>query len=221
MTAPIGILLIDDHELFREGMARLLNGEEGLHVVGQASSLEEAMTILSQQQPEIILLDYDLDTELGISLFALLGSLEVKPQVLLVTAGMPAHAIRAAVDAGAAGILRKDSKPQQLVDAIRQVFVSKELQIEPSPTTSSPILPEPTTRIGNRPLTRRQQLALKGVVDGLSNRAIAEQMHLSEGSVKAIVQELFDWAGVRTRVQLTRLFLERHFSTNPASPSQE
>jgi two-component system, NarL family, nitrate/nitrite response regulator NarL len=212
MGWPIRILILDDHSLFREGLARMLNTEEGLTVAGSCSTADEAISILSSTAVDVMLLDYDLGKELATDFLKSLAVLRTMPRTLIVTAGMTDKARSEALSLGAIGIVLKHSNPEHLIAAVRKAMATEEperIDIQSSGATSGydPSMP---TSLCHRPLTRRQASALRGILDGLGNREIGEKMNLSESSVKAIIQELFHKAGVRTRSQLVRVAIEKH-----------
>jgi two-component system, NarL family, nitrate/nitrite response regulator NarL len=210
-NAPISVLILDDHSLFREVVARLLNAEENLSVCGQCATVEEAVAILSSERVDVILLDYDLGTELGTDFLKTLCLFKETPRILMVTAGMTDRAKREAFSVGAAGIVLKHSRPEILIDAIRKAAAEE-------PPSHAEFLAkahadrrnEPVVLLGERQLTRRQSDVLRGIFDGLGNRAIGETINASETAVKAVIQELFHKAGVRSRSQLVRIAFEKH-----------
>jgi DNA-binding NarL/FixJ family response regulator len=208
----IRLLLLDDHALFREGLLRLLDSESGLTVVGSCATIDHALSVITSTKVDIVLLDYDLGSEAGTAFLASVSVLSNPPRVLMVTAGMTDREARDAVARGALGIVLKHSGPQNLIAAIRRTMTEGALR----PTGNvARTLPMRTARpdmvsLGDLPLTKRQASALHGILDGLSNKEIAESMMVSESSVKAILQELFRKAGVRTRSQLVRIAIEKH-----------
>ncbi len=206
------ILLLDDHGLFREGLARLLASEPGMHIVGQCASIDEALGITARETIDLILLDYDLGGEVGTNILESFAVIKSAPRILIVTAGMTEKSMQAALDAGAIGVVLKHSGPQSLIDAIRNAMKDKEPTLRSGSTLST--LPRSEEHrmnsIQDRPLTRRQSRALHAILDGSSNREMAREMNMSETSVKAVVQELFEKAGVRTRSQLVRVAIEKH-----------
>lgn len=210
--SSIRILLLDDHALFREGLARLLESESGLTVVGTCATVDHALSVLISTEVDIVLLDYDLGNEAGTSLLAGVSVLKKAPRILIVTAGMTEKATRDALALGAVGIVFKHVGPRHLIEAVHNAMSSDmgwdvEALLR---TLSAGVDKQSILTVGDRPLTRRQSSALRGILDGLSNKEIAELMKISESSVKAILQELFHKAGVRTRSQLVRVAIEKH-----------
>ncbi len=211
MNTPTRILLVDDHSLFRESLVRLLESEPDLRVVAHCAAISEAMNILQGEPIDVVLLDYDLGEERGTELLRKLDDCSTQAKVLMVTAGMSDRITLDVLNSRVAGILYKHSNPAQLVEAIRTV-AHGEIWLEGSllrtlVSGSKDQLAEPGSA---RPLTPRQQDVLSGILDGLSNKEIAWNLKVSESSIKAVVQELFRKAGVRTRSQLVRIAIEKH-----------
>jgi DNA-binding NarL/FixJ family response regulator len=131
----------------------------------------------------------------------------------MVTAGLSDETILAVMEAGAAGIFLKHNSPEQLIAAIQRVA---EGEIWLDNAALQALLAGRNNRIDvlerTRPLTARQSDVLRGILDGLANKEIAWKLKTSETSVKAVIQELFHKAGVRTRSQLVRIAIEQHSS---------
>lgn len=210
MNNPVRILLIDDHTLFRESLARLLEVEPGFHVVAHCASIAEALKLLASSPIDVILLDYDLGEEVGTDLINELRSRNTAPKILIVTAGMRDSVTRDALAAGISGVIFKHSGPSQLIDAIHRV-VQGEMWLD-TPAIRSLIATDEKLAASRsvQPLTERQREVLRGILDGLTNKEIASKLHTSESSIKAVIQELFHKAGARTRSQLVRIAIENH-----------
>jgi DNA-binding NarL/FixJ family response regulator len=210
MTEAIRILLIDDHTLFRESLVRLLQTEPGFQMVAHCATVAEGHQALTASTVDLILLDYDLGDELGSDLFTRLSIRGSSTRVIMVTAGMGATAILNAANAGVAGIVLKHSDPRYLIEAIRRVAAG-ETWWDPGilrPVTTAKVDDAPSSNV--RAITERQRQVLRSILDGLTNKEIAARMQASETSVKAIIQELFNKAGVRTRSQLVRVAIEQY-----------
>jgi two-component system nitrate/nitrite response regulator NarL len=209
----VRILMVDDHGLFRESLGRLLDTAPQLRVIAQCATVAEALASLSRTEPDVILLDYDLGEESGLSLLTELQSRASRVRVLMVTAGLADELVLRVMEAGASGIFLKHNNPDQLVDAIRMV-ANGEIWLGSAALHS--LLNEQRNRTGrtdrSRSLTARQSEVLRGILDGLANKEIAWKLNTSETSVKAAIQELFNKAGVRTRSQLVRIAIEQHSS---------
>src|SRR5579875_2527536 len=118
---PLRLLIVDDHSLFRESLARMLDTLSDFCIVGQCATSAEAHMLLQEQAPDIVLLDYDLGLEEGGHLLSYLRAEYPEVKVLLVTAGLSDEVIVRVIEAGAAGVFLKQSSAELLVDAIHQV----------------------------------------------------------------------------------------------------
>lgn len=209
----IRILMVDDHTLFRESLSRLLAFDPQLRVVGQCSTVEEAAAAFARVKADVILLDYDLGEQSGVSLLAELKRRQAQAKVLMVTAGMPDEATVQVMESGAAGVFLKHSSSGQLIAAINKV-ASGELWLDSAGLRC--LIEGRRNRTSllerSRPLTERQSEVLRCILDGLANKEIGWKLGTSESSVKAVIQELFHKAGVRTRSQLVRIAIEKHAS---------
>jgi len=213
MTHRIRLLLVDDHPLFREGLARLLASEPEFEVVAQCSTAAEALEVLRHTEVDIVLLDFDLGDEQGNHFIASARQSGFTGKILMVTAGMSAKESSAALKMGASGIVLKHSSPSALADAIRlvargELWVDQKViqQMADSLQGEQQNLP--------RTLTHREDQVLQGVFEGLINKEIAAKIGVSEDSVKATLKQLFLKTGARTRSQLVRIALEGSFRTN-------
>lgn len=209
----VRILMVDDHGLFREGLGRLLNAAPGFRVVAQCSSVAEAMAALSELDIDVVLLDYDLGEETGTELLTRMNKSGSNARVLLVTAGLTDAVTLQALQAGSAGVFLKHSSPDQLVVAIQQV-AKGEIWLDKGSVRSLVANKAKSLepQVAARQLTFRQSEVLRGILDGLANKEIGWRLKSSESAVKAVIQELFHKAGVRTRSQLVRIAIEKHSS---------
>jgi DNA-binding NarL/FixJ family response regulator len=210
MSQEIRILLVDDHGLFRESLSRLLQAEPDFRIAGTCASATEALAVLGQEQIDLVLLDYDLGEEQGSHFLESARQKGFAGRVLMVTAGMSDAGTLRALESGAAGIFLKHSPPAQLIEAISKVM-SGEMWLDPRAVRSlvAGATGKSDEQRTSQPLTERERAVLKGVFEGLTNKEIAVKLQTSEGTIKAVMQQLFDKTGVRTRSQLVRIALER------------
>jgi DNA-binding NarL/FixJ family response regulator len=214
MAQEIRILLVDDHGLFRDSLSRLLQTEPGFRMVGACATIAEALPIITSEQageqPDIILLDYDLGEEQGTVALDEIRKSGFKGRVLMVTAGMSDAATVRVLESGSEGIFLKHSSPAQLVEAIRRM-VAGEPWLDPRAMRSliAGATGKSEEQRSTQVFTPRERFVLQGVFEGLTNKEIAAQLQVSEGSIKAVMQQLFDKTGVRTRSQLVRIALEK------------
>ncbi len=210
----IRLLLVDDHPLFREGLARLLASEPDFEMVAQCSTSAEALQLLGRSEVDVVLLDFDLGEKQGNHFISSARQSGYAGKILMVTAGMNATESSVALKLGASGIVLKHSSPSTLANAIRLV-ANGETWIDQK------VIQQMADRFlqGDqqglpRTLTEREDQVLRGVFEGLANKEIAAKIGVSESSVKATLQQLFDKTGVRTRSQLVRIALEGPFRMN-------
>jgi two-component system nitrate/nitrite response regulator NarL len=213
--AKVRLLLVDDHGLFREGLSRLLADEPDLELAAQCSSVDEVRRALARVPAnaiDLMLLDFDLGERTGFDALEAARALGFAGKVLMVTAGMGASETARALNAGASGIFLKHSPPAELLQAIRQVVLG---QPWPDRATVARLLTgarqDARQARSPQPLTPRERDVLRGVFEGRANKEIAAALQISEGSVKAVLQQLFAKTGVRSRAQLVRIALENRY----------
>lgn len=201
---------MDDHTLFREALSRWLESEPDLEMAAHCASIGDALEILRRSSIDLVLLDHDLGKERGFQFLIDVRQTGFDGRVLMVTAGMTDAESVKALDLGAHGIFLKHSSPDLLADAIRKVM-SGETWLDPACVQALVEAAKRPERAGrNGPFTERESQVLRGVFEGLSNKEIGARLSISESSVKAALQQLFQKTGVRTRSQLVRIALEEH-----------
>ena len=208
MTATrIRLFVVDDHALFREGLLRLLDTDETLHVVGSAASAETALEQLDQTEADVLILDYDLGSSTALTVVRGLTQRGFRGRTLVVTAGLPDRDALELIRLGVSGIFHKTHSPGELHRSIREVAAGnfligqeylKNLVESVSMLNAAPV-----------PLTDRDRRILRMLLEGFANKEIATGLGVSESAVKAALQNLFAKTGVRTRSQLVRIALEK------------
>lgn len=215
MEPQIRILLIDDHSLFRESLSRLLEAEPDFRIAATCATVREALEVLDRGEPvDIVLLDYDLGDEQGSTFLEEARRRQFEGRILMVTAGMDDAGTLRAFQAGASGLFLKHSPPAQLIEAIHKVM-SGEMWLDSRAVRSlvagaNDKNDKSDSQQVAQALTARERSVLKAVFEGLTNKEIAANLQISESSVKAVLQQLFDKTGVRTRSQLVRIAIEQH-----------
>ena len=204
----IRLLLLDDHVLFREGLRRLLVSEPDFETVAECGTPKEALEALRRLAVDVVLLDFDLEDDVGTRFIAAATASGYKGKILMVTAGMSPLDVSVSRKLGISGIFLKHNPPKTLLDAIRAVAAGD--------TWSDPKLGLQGTASGSGlstakaiHLTPREQNVLRCVFEGLTNKEMAHQLGVSHSSVKATLQHLFEKMNVRTRGQLVRIAIER------------
>jgi DNA-binding NarL/FixJ family response regulator len=195
----VKILVVDDHALVREGLRQVLKGlEENLEVL-QAGNCEQAFVLAHRHGDlDLVLLDYHLPDMNGLDALAIFGERHPELPIVLLSGSANTQIMRQVLQAGAAGFVTKSCVSDELLRAVRSVldgdiYLPQELTSSPPPNQQDPI--------GRPLLTQRQDLVLRCLLDGLANREIAEQLHVSEETVKTHVAAILRHFDVQNRTQ--------------------
>jgi DNA-binding NarL/FixJ family response regulator len=203
----IRTLLVDDHALFRESVARVLAGEADLEIE-HCASIHEALSRIAHREFDLVLLDHDLGNERASEFLPAARQAGFNGKVLIVTAWVSDTEARRLLRQGISGIFRKEAPLSELTASIRKVAAGGMWIDTP---TAQPAVAEPVTQPAAQPVFNdRQRKVLRFVLEGLSNKEIAWRLQISESYVKAILQGLFQKTGVRTRGQLVRVIFEQY-----------
>jgi DNA-binding NarL/FixJ family response regulator len=211
---PIRLLLVDDHTLFRESLRRLLESEPGVKISGDFATAEDALAALRGGLTfDAALIDYELQGaayDNGLDLVRGIRLLRPDARVLMVTAGMGTADLVKAVTELNAGIFLKTEPTVELMLAIQRTaqgerWISSRASLALLSLHDLSAVPE---RRGQEQLSARESRVLRGVLEGQSNKEIGAQLEMTESSVKAVLQKLFERAGVRSRSQLVRYAIE-------------
>jgi len=207
-TSPIRLFLVDDHAMFREGLAQVLEKEPGFRIAGQCASAIGALSQLKGSGATMVLLDVDLGPERALDFVVDARKNGFEGQILVVTAGVSGQEAVQLVQAGVVGILHKQHSTEALCNAIRQVAAG-EMWLEKE-YLGALFRSVDRTRDANRPrLTERERMMLRFLLQGLTNKDIGAQLQLSEGAVKFSLRRLCEKLAVRTRTQLVKVALEQ------------
>ena len=203
------VFLVDDHELVRRGVADLLDEEPDLMVIGQASSVSEALARVPATNPDVVVLDVRLPDGNGVELCRELRSRLPELNCLMLTSYTDEEAMMDAILAGAGGYVIKDIKGMELVSAVRTVASGRSLLDNRAAAALMSRLratvekPGPVAR-----LTEQERRLLDLIGEGLTNRQIAERMFLAEKTVKNYVSRMLSKLGMERRTQAAVLATE-------------
>lgn len=202
----IKVFVVDDHELVRRGLIDLINAEGDLTVVGQAGTVASALEEISQESPDVAVLDVRLPDGNGIELCREIRSRFPQIHVLMLTSFSDDEALLGAVLGGASGFVIKDIKNLDLLDAIRRVAKGETL-IDTSTTAKlrSRLREASNPAGGIDDLTDQERRVLEFIGEGLTNRQIANSMFLAEKTVKNYVSSLLSKLGLERRTQAAAL----------------
>ena len=202
MSSPIRVLIVDDHEIVRKGIRALLATKKDIQVVGEAGDGAEAVTQAQALHPDVILMDLMMPKMDGIQATREITASLPETRVLVLTSFAADAQVFPAIKAGALGYLLKDSSPQELVQAIRQVHqgepsldatVARKVLAELSSPPAQPLTPDP--------LTARELEILRQIAQGKSNKEIAGTLVISEETVHAHVSNILGKLHLASRTQ--------------------
>lgn len=195
----IKVFLLDDHELVRRGLREFLEEEGDLEIVGEAGTAQEALEVVAQAPPDVAVLDVRLPDGNGIEVCREIRSRFPDTSCLVLTSYADDRAMFEAVIAGAAGYVLKETRASELVEDIRKLAAGETLLDE---AITQKVLAEMRTSDEPRaPLSPQEDRILDLIGEGLSNREIAQRLHLAEQTVKNYVSRLMSKLGFERRVQ--------------------
>ena len=201
-VSNVRVLIVDDHAIVRKGIRALLSEADGFEVVGEADNGKEAVLRAQECSPDVILMDLLMPVMDGTEATKQIISRQPKTRILVLSSFAADNNVFPAIKAGAAGYLLKDSSPDELVRAIRQVHRG-----EPSlhPTIARKLLQEIARPVDLQPapeaLTAREMEVLRAIAQGLSNQEIADQLMVSEPTVRAHVSRILGKLHLASRTQ--------------------
>jgi NarL family two-component system response regulator LiaR len=202
MTEVIHILVVDDHPIVREGLRGLISGKPDMDLAGEARDGQEAVLQARALQPDVILMDLVMPGKSGLQAIQEIMGENPEARILVLTSFGEDDQVLSAVKAGALGYLLKDTSPKELLEAIRCVYRG-ESSLHPA-VARKLILgygQDHETRSSTSALTEREVDVLKLVARGLSNQDIAQQLHISEGTVRFHITNILGKLALENRTQ--------------------
>ena len=204
IAAPIRILIADDHEVVRIGLAALLDAQPGLEVIAQAGSGDEAVRLARHHRPDVVVMDIRMPGGSGIDACReITGALDGVP-VIMLTSHADSEALFASIDAGASGYVLKRIGSSELIDAVRTVAGGGSL-LDPAVTRSVLDRLRNASRLEEAgafaDLTEQERRVLAHIANGASNREIADRMGLAEKTVRNYVSSLLAKLALESRSQ--------------------
>jgi NarL family two-component system response regulator LiaR len=202
MDRKIRILVVDDHEVVRRGLRALLETEDDLDVVAEATNGREAVAAVERDAPDVVLMDLVMPVMDGVEAIRRIRAVRPDSQILVLTSFGSDSKLFPAVRAGAIGYLLKDSSPEELIRSIRNAAAGR---TSLHPAIARRLLSELSTHERpprpKEPLTQREIELLRRLARGLSNEQIGETLHISEATVRTHVSHILSKLDLANRTQ--------------------
>ncbi|MFZ0543951.1 MAG: response regulator transcription factor [Candidatus Promineifilaceae bacterium] len=206
MSERIRVFLADDHAVVRRGLEALIETEEDMEIVGTAADGAEAVDKIAGIQPDVVLLDLRMPRKTGLEAIPEIKASSSNTRIMMLTSFGDKEGVFEAIKAGALGYLLKDSRPEELLQAIRNTYEGKSTL---SPDVASKVIeeinkpPHPHLPLTEEPLTEREVEILKYVARGMSNQEIADELVLSERTVRTHISNILSKLHLANRTQAT------------------
>ena len=197
------VLLVDDHPLLRKGLKQLLAFEDDLEVIAEASNGADAIIIAEREDPDLIILDLHMQGMDGLQTLTRLRDAGVTSRIIMLTVSDADDDVLTAISQGADGYLLKDTDPDVLLDQIKQAIGGKMVLSEAVTQVLAAAIRRPAVRPASEldSLTGREVEILQCIAKGMSNKVIARELDISDGTVKVHVKHLLKKLGLRSRVE--------------------
>lgn len=195
----IRVLMADDHPVVRGGIKNLIESDPYVKVVGEASSGREALEMVEQLQPDILLLDMEMHDISGVEVARQLNKRRSGVRILVLSAYNDPQYIRSLLESGAAGYLTKDEAPEYILEALRGVYRGQEGWL--SRKVAAQLTAWTRDKSENYGLSPREMQVLRGVVDAKTNQEIAYDLGISDKTVEKHLESVYNKMGVSSRVE--------------------
>ncbi|WP_338143866.1 two-component system response regulator NarL [Bowmanella dokdonensis] len=201
--SPATILMVDDHPLLRKGLTQLIELEDDLEVIGEASNGEDAIRLAVELEPDLISLDLNMQGMDGLQTLKAMRDQGVDARIIMLTVSDSDEDVVEAIRLGADGYLLKDMEPEDIIARLREAVLGK-MVMSPKLTeilATALRRPQRQTNRAIASLTSRELEILKLIAKGLSNKLIARELDISDGTVKVHVKHLLKKLDLRSRVE--------------------
>ncbi|MGD2158452.1 MAG: response regulator transcription factor [Anaerolineales bacterium] len=194
----IRILIVDDHSVVRQGLRMFLGLDPAFEIVGEAANGQEAVELVEEQQPDVVLMDLLMPVMNGIEATKIIRNEHPHTEVIALTSVLEDASVVNAVRAGAIGYLLKDTQADELIIAIKAAAAG---QVQLSPKAAERLMREIRAPDNPEKLTSRETEVLRLLAEGKANKEIAVELHISETTVKTHVSNILMRLGVNSRTQ--------------------
>ena len=208
--APIRICLVDDHKILLDGLASMLAAEPDTEVVGRCYNVADGLALVSAVEVDLVLLDLRMNGEEGFDFLDRFKDTGSKARVVILAGQAEDDDVIRLASMGVSGIILKNSSREDLLKCIRQVAAGEPWFSAPHLNAILRNLSTPAAQSEEAALTDREKTVLRGVLEGFSNKEIADRLGSSESAVKFMIQTLFRKTGVHNRSQLVRVAIEKY-----------
>lgn len=197
------VVIIDDHPLFRKGLSQLLRTISGFDIVGEAASGRDGLACVLEARPDLLLLDLNMKEMSGLEVLREVRRADIDTRVVMITVSDAEEDLVAALRAGADGYLLKDMEPESMIAALQsaaagRIVVSDALTHLMAAALRRDPRPASPSAAG---LTDQEQRILERIAEGLSNKLIARDLDIAEGTVKVHVKHILRKLELRSRVE--------------------
>jgi DNA-binding NarL/FixJ family response regulator len=199
---PIRLICVDDHPLLRQGIAVIINNQPGMYLVAEATSGREAIQKYREHRPDVTLMDLRLPDMSGVDSLIAIRTEFPEARIVMLTTFEGDVEIQRSLEAGARGYLLKSMPSNQLVEVIQEVHAGKK-------RIPAELAARLANHLGEESLTQREVEVLRAMADGNRNRDIAEQLLISEETVKVHIKHILEKLGAHDRTRAVSIAIRR------------
>jgi two-component system, NarL family, response regulator len=201
-TLPIRVLIADDHAIFRQGLATIINRDPDMNVIAQAENGEQAIALFEEHQPDVTLMDLRMPEVEGVAAIGAICASAKSARIIVLTTYDSDEDIYRGLQAGAKGYLLKETEPDELLNAIRTVHRGQKYI---PPDVGAKLV----QRLSNPELSERELEVLHSLAQGMSNAEIAAALSIGEGTVKSHINRILNKLDVSDRTQAVIVAIKR------------
>jgi NarL family two-component system response regulator LiaR len=205
----IRVLIVDDHDMLREGLTSFLKAYPEFELVGEASSGKEAIDLCLRLEPDVVLMDLLMPEMDGITAIRHIHRTQPTIRLIALSSFGEEELIKGALEAGATSYLLKNVSAQELADAIRSTYLGLQTFSPEVASSLLRVMQTPNKETLLEPLTSRERQILELMVAGLNNHAIAEKLNISKFTVKNHISNILGKLGVKNRLEAVRIAIEK------------